>query len=214
MQINICIRREKITSKLDFYQILSRLKVRLAKDFVPFPTGTFYVIFWNPTLLTSSVSATVHMAVASWTRLQPFYHHRQTHGELWDSEDWNTFVETKQHMKASCLGPWERCLYSRKFCNQGVRQFVYSVSCQPPQEDEHSADGRYQQKEDQLCDEQSAPAAEAQPLREPQSSPWRLLPSHHLWCLLKWVSEGKEKKKMHPESFHDPSNKDVYLATF
>lgn len=139
------VRRERITSKLNFYQILSRLKILLVKDFIPFPTGTLFKIFWNWTLLPfSSIRASVHMAVTSWARLQPFYLHRQTHGELWASEDWNAFVETKQHMKASCLGPWEGYLYFRKFCNQGVRQFVYFVSCQPPREDGHSAEGGHQ----------------------------------------------------------------------
>lgn len=120
------------------------------------------------------------MAITSRIRLQPFYHHRHTHGELRYSEDWNTFVETKQHIKASCHGPWERCLYFQEFCNQGVSQFVYSVRCQPPGEDECSAEGGDQHKEDQLGDEQWVPAAKSQQLRELQSSLWSLLPSHHL----------------------------------
>lgn len=140
-----CVRRERITSKLDFYQILSRLKVLLVKDFIPFPTGRLFKFSWNLTLLSfSSIRATAHMAVTSWARLRPFYHHRQTHGELGATEDWNTFVETKHHIKASCLGPWERCLYFRKFCSQGVRRFVDFVSCQPPREDERNAEGSHQ----------------------------------------------------------------------
>lgn len=144
------------------------------------------------------------MAVTSWIRLQPFYHHRQTHGELWDSEDWNTFVEPKQHMKASCLGPWERCLYFQKFCNQGVRQFVYSISCQPPQ-------GRWAECRRRLPAERRpavwwtistccwGPATQGAPNHH-RGDPYPLIILNAIW------NECQRGEMWHSESFHDPSN--------